>query len=305
MEQFFADQPCDPCADTDEWAEMQPPAAAVAAAGKPASGTRGSRALAARGGARSRTHTGSQPVTVAADLPGPPPADCKAGSSTRPQRVAQDPPRTQAPELRSVLGERKLRGEYRSGTPPANSRPDPGSGQEEAARGKLESSRTATSRPAEWQGVRYRAGKSRPRSPRFEGSRESHGGGGSDGCPLLAESIARAGTTKPKVTGSNPVGRAEDLAQRLRSRSARLIRAPRKGQSDGQSFRIGPRNDGLDDLISTKPKAQVRSVGRVFGVSGAPAPVGISPPDMRLRFACRCRFDHESPWPSSRGSCPS
>ncbi len=68
---------------------------------------------------------------------------------------------------------------------------------------------------------------------------------------------ARTGgrATKPKVTGSNPVGRAEDLAQRLRSRSTRLIRAPRKGQSDGQSFQIGGQKFGASvDLSSTKPK---------------------------------------------------
>jgi hypothetical protein len=55
------------------------------------------------------------------------------------------------------------------------------------------------------------------------------------GNPLATHS---AETTTPKVTGSNPVGRAQDLGQRLRSRSTRLIRGPRKGQSDGQSFAI-------------------------------------------------------------------
>ena len=38
-------------------------------------------------------------------------------------------------------------------------------------------------------------------------------------------------STKPKLTGSNPVGRASDLAQRLRSASTRTIRAPGIGQS--------------------------------------------------------------------------
>ena len=45
-------------------------------------------------------------------------------------------------------------------------------------------------------------------------------------------------STTPNVTGSNPVGRAQDLAQRLRSAPVPMIRAPRKGQSDGQSFAI-------------------------------------------------------------------
>ena len=61
--------------------------------------------------------------------------------------------------------------------------------------------------------------------------------------------------TKPKVTGSNPVGRASDLAQRLRSALVLMIRAPGKGQSDGQSFRIrGPGSISSGDLSSTKPK---------------------------------------------------
>jgi hypothetical protein len=60
--------------------------------------------------------------------------------------------------------------------------------------------------------------------------------------------------TKPKVTGSNPVGRAEDLAQRLRSALARTIRMPGKGQSDEQSSRIrGQGFNGSGDLSSTKP----------------------------------------------------
>ena len=59
-------------------------------------------------------------------------------------------------------------------------------------------------------------------------------------CPVWVGPGSRSDdliSTKPKVTGSNPVGRAEHSAHGLRSRAARLNRAPRRGQSDGQSFR--------------------------------------------------------------------
>ena len=75
------------------------------------------------------------------------------------------------------------------------------------------------------------------------------------GKPWNASQTSSERSTKPKVTGSNPGGRASDLAQRSRSAPVRTIRAPGKGQSDGQSFRIrGQGTNSSGDLSSTKPK---------------------------------------------------
>ena len=84
-------------------------------------------------------------------------------------------------------------------------------------------------------------------------------------------------STKPKVTGSNPVGRAEDLAQRLRSRSAHLNRTPRKGQSDGQSFRI----------LANEP---------VAGATESFREARLPPSCMAVGFRCRCGPAGQSPF---------